>query len=274
MSNTKTLYAWATPAYVSESPVDHTWVTTCDNQTNSYPDDAAVVAAGESYWYCWGDFHVKGGTPDNPTGLLGSQTGDVSIASCLVQPNADSSTSPAARGTIYVYGVDGVCHQLANQVLYSTGSPTTAPLTVKKARGYFISTSIYGTYGLQSAAWANKMATCAARLAAFAARGGVMKTPELPDDFEAHARAVLTPGDEELLNRLLALKGEVQSFTARAIPGFLPPDAATLNARNQHLVDQAAILLGPEKFKKVFGVEPGEKVNLVDPTIAAKGVKP
>jgi hypothetical protein len=33
------LYAWAVPAFISESPVDHTWVTTYDNRVHSYPDD-------------------------------------------------------------------------------------------------------------------------------------------------------------------------------------------------------------------------------------------
>jgi hypothetical protein len=100
-----------------------------------------------------------------------------------------------------------------------------------------------------------------------------MKTPELADDFEAHARAVLGPQDAELLNKLLALKGEVHNFAARPIPGFLPPDADTLNARNQHLIDQAALLLGPEKLKQIFGFEAGEKINLVHPEIAEKSIK-
>ena len=53
----------------------------------------------------------------------------------------------------------------------------------------------------------------------------------------------------------------------RKCPGFYPPDAAFLNARNQHLLDQAAALLGPEDFRNVFGIEPGERIDLVDPTI-------
>jgi hypothetical protein len=31
-----TLYAWATPAFYSEAPVDHTWVTDYDNQVDDY----------------------------------------------------------------------------------------------------------------------------------------------------------------------------------------------------------------------------------------------
>jgi hypothetical protein len=109
------LYAWAVPAFVPESPVDHTWVTTYDNRVNVYPNVQQVAAAGEFYWYCWGSFHPSGGTPGNPKGFLGQQSGDLALARCLVQPNADSQVVPAARGTIFTYGIDGVCHQLANQ---------------------------------------------------------------------------------------------------------------------------------------------------------------
>ena len=70
-----------------------------------------------------------------------------------------TQTGGLTRGTVFSYGVDGVCHQLANQVLYATGSGG-APLTMARARGYMASTFIYGTYGLQHAAWANKLASC------------------------------------------------------------------------------------------------------------------
>ena len=82
-----------------------------------------------------------------PTGALGSQAGNLALARCLVQSNADSRSVPAARGTIYVYGVDGVCHPLANQVIYATSGTR---LTVNKARGYFFST--YLIWNIRSAA--------------------------------------------------------------------------------------------------------------------------
>src|SRR5271166_2982783 len=149
MANLTRLYAWAAPAFTTGSPVDHTWVTTYDNRINPYPDERAVVVAGQFYWYCWGDFHSQGGTPANPDGLLGQQDGDLALAKCLVTPNADSRTVPAARGTIFTYGIDGMCHQLASQVLYATGSGAVKRLTVSAARGYMASTFIYGTHGLQ-----------------------------------------------------------------------------------------------------------------------------
>jgi hypothetical protein len=261
------LYAWSVPAFVSGSPVDHTWVTSYDNQLHHYSNAAAVTAAGENCWFCWGSYHPKGGIPGNATGALGQRQGSISLARCFVQSNADSSSTPAARGTIFVYGVDGVCHQLANQVLYATQAPV---LTVRKARGYFASTFLYGTYGRQTSAWASKIHSCAGARAPASARasGGVTGMQDLPDDFDQHARDVLGD-DPELLARFLGLKTEVQSFVAQRIPGFLPPDAATLNARNQHLLDQAALLLGPDRFEKVFGFAPGDKINLIDPSVTS-----
>jgi hypothetical protein len=261
-----TLFAWVTPAFSSGSPVDHTWITDYDNRSHPYPDIAAVKQAGASNWYCWGSFHPTGGAPGHPDGFLASANGDKQIANCLVMTNADSRNVAAARGTIFTYGVDGVCHQLANQVLYSTAGGGT-PLTVKGARGYSVSTFLYGTYGLQDAAWLAKLQTCA----------GVDRmiirpiNPEaemnhLPDDFEDHARQVLSDRPE-LLARLLALRTEVNAFAAQKTPGFFPPDAALLNARNQHLLEQAAVLLGADLFREVFGLEPGERIDLVDPTI-------
>lgn len=261
-----TFYAWVVPAYVSGSPVDHTWVTRYDNRTNTYPDIAAVIKAGQSNWYCWGSFHPKGGAPTHPDGFIGSQAGNGNLASCLVEPNLPSSGNRPAQGTIYTYGVDGVCHQLANQVLYATGGPGVAPLTVKAARGYALSSFIYGTYGLQQADWQQKIAACTGVKPLVSIAGGAGAMADLPDDFEQLAREAL--GDKpEVLGKLMNLRGQVQTFSMQATPGFLPPQPDYLNARNQHLIDQAAALLGPDDFRKIFGVEPGEKVNLVDPNV-------
>jgi hypothetical protein len=265
-----TLYAWAVPAFIAESPVDHTWVTTYDNRVHSYPDDQQVAAAGEFYWYCWGAFHAKGGTPNNATGFLGQQAGDLAVARCLVQANADSRTVPAARGSIFTYGVDGVCDQLANQVLYATAQGTASPLTVQNARGYMASVFIYGTYGLQHAAWWAQIHRCGGRPLptpggpAMVAAAGRPPTPP-PDDFEARAREVLESENPKLLGDLLALRADVHRFTAQRWPGFTEPSAEALNARNQHMLEQAAQLLGPEKFQRIFGFPPSQKLDLVDP---------
>ena len=256
------MFAWAVPVW-NGALVDHTWVTTYDNRQSPYPDDTAVEKAGQSYWYCWGSFQPGGGTPEIEDGYLGEQNGDLVLAQCLVKPNADCQTSAAARGTIFIYAVSGVCHQSANQALYATGTGGATPLTVSKARGYWFSSLVYGPYGVDAVAWANQLATCGT-VSPGVADAGVANMPNLPDEFGDRAREILGD-DPKLLAQFLALRADTHSFAAQKWPGSSPPSADTLNARNQHLLDQAATLLGPQRFRQFFGFEPGQKIDLVDP---------
>ena len=148
------LFVWARPISLPGIPWDHTWVTTYDNRNFAYPNIQAIVAAGESYWYAWGDFHAAGGTPENTSGFLGHQPGVLVAAKCISTPNVDCRSVPSARGCIFSFGIDGVCHQLSNQILYATRVPGRPIFTVSEARGYKESSFLYGTYGLQTTAWA------------------------------------------------------------------------------------------------------------------------
>lgn len=263
-----TLFAWTTPAYWTSSPVDHTWVTTYDNMAHPYATIGDVTAAGAHFWYCWGSFHQHG----QPDRCLIEQGGSEALATCLVEPDQSCQASARARGTIFTYGVDGVCHQLSNQILYATGRPGAAPATVRGARGYAISSFLYGTYGLQHSAWLSRVQACVGLPDPVSILGpqrsakamADKSAPALPDDFQLHAREVLGD-DREQLDALMALRGEMQSFMALRVPGFVGPTAAMLNERNQHMLEQAALLLGPERFEALFGVAPGERVELVDP---------
>jgi hypothetical protein len=281
MAPLRKLYAWAVPIIVTGSPWDHTWVTSYDNRVHPYPDIAAVMRAKQDYWYCWGGFHAQGRTPSLPDGSLGSQNGDIKLARCLAAPNADCSASFAARGTIFTYGVDGVCHQLANQVLYATGLGGTRPLTVSMAGGYWVSSGIYGAYGLQHSAWRNKIATCtaAAALPLSGAHGAtrsrqssglgptmkVVAPPNPPDEFEEHVGKILGADKLPLASQLLALRAQFQTAAAAHAHSAIAPTAAELNARNQRFLDEAAKLLGDADYVAIFGVKPGTKVNLVLP---------
>ena len=265
-----TLFAWAVPAFMDGSPVDHTWVTTYDNRTLPYPDDDEVVASGNHFWYCWGGFHAKGGTPDRADGFLGSQAGNLQQATCLVRPDANSLFVPSARGTIFTYGVDGVCHQLANQVLYATGTGGSGTrLTVHQARGYTLSVFFYGTYGLQHMAWQNKVKKCSAVSMRMKAEEGATTEAMSIDEFEQHLRNVLGKEKQEMVARLLALRDEThtQRMDVMMTQKSAAVSAESLNERNQHILAKAAELLGSEQFEKVFGVKPGVNVNLVVPEI-------
>jgi len=90
---------------------------------------------------------------------------------------------------------------------------------------------------------------------------------DLPDDFEKRAREVLSDGDAKVLADLLSLRTETNRFVAQKWPGSAPPSADVLNSRNQHLLNQAAKLLGPQKFEAIFGFSPEQAIDLVDPNI-------
>src|SRR5260370_14142874 len=276
MSTMRLLYAWAVPAFDDDSPVDHTWVTTYDNGAHPYPNMAAVQAAVECAWYCWGDFHLQGGTPGNPDGALGSQVGNLDLGRCSAQSCADCGASFAARGTIFTYGVDGVCHQLANQVLYSTGIGGARPLTVGAARGYRVSSAIYATYGLQHSAWRNKIAACSAAMAALPEKAddvthaappqaGVPLTAVPPDEFAELVVKVLGDDRLPLATQLLNLRAQFHAAAAAQARTARAPTADELNDRNQRFLDDAAKILSASDYEKIFGVEPGRKVRLGRP---------
>lgn len=255
-------YAWVRPLSIDKR-LDHTWVTTYNNAGAPYDTLQEVVDAGQYYWMCWGDFHPEG-VPASP---IATGDGQLDLACCLVEPNADCRDVDAARGTIFTYGIDGVCHQLANQVLFATATNGHSPLTVKNARGYWLSSYLYETYGRQKTAWLNKVEHCTS--AAISDEATIMEAyamAEKIDEFADNAKSVLAD-DPDLLDQLMALRESAQLRLAAALPEAEALDAALLNKQNQEMFDEAAALLGPEKFKRVFGVNAGEAINLVDPAM-------
>ena len=144
------LYAWANPLK-GVSMFDHTWVT-------DYTPNESTIPSGKNYWYCWGIFHASAGH-----GKIGEANADATIAKSLVEPNVAPPQFPGQSGepqdgSITFYGVDGVCHNVANQILYSTGNATTEPIRVEKANGYHLSTFFYTNYGLNMSGWSSLVA--------------------------------------------------------------------------------------------------------------------
>lgn len=272
-----TLYAWATPAFSSDSPVDHTWVTDYDNRIDPYANITDVENAQANYWYCWGVFHIQGSSSEQPQGYLGSATGDFALAQCLCLSNMTSDSIPPhnrpnACGTIYYYGLDGVCHQLANQVLWATGGTGTTTLTVALARGYRASSFIYGTYGILHHDWKANISHCAAAPSPPSSPSAVT-TMDANDDFAIHAgRALAALNASDKLAPLLALRESVReeqlAQREAVLNGVEMPSAEALNTRNQAYFQRAAALLSSEEFEAVFGFAPNRTIDLVDPTIA------
>ncbi len=271
-----TLFAWAVPAFFGGSPVDHTWVTDFDSRIVTYPSIQAVIDAQANYWFCWGSYHPKGGTPQIPNGYLGSNTASLGVASCLVAPNLPCPGNPPAQGTIFHYGIDGVCHQLANQVLWSTNASPNGPLTVHLARGYAFSTFLFWTYGRQHAAWLTKSNSCVNGGQGKPVHGMLEQSVEATtdDEFEKRAREVLkSPDASQRLRHLLELRTTTlrtaEAMRSRLSADMVAPSGAELNAHYNEVLRQAASILTVTEYRELFGFEPGEMVNLVDPAMVA-----
>jgi hypothetical protein len=189
------LYYWANP--VAAAPLlDHTWVTSYPFDNRENPPKKGNPA-GDSYWYCWGEFHREGsgGIHHEPNGAIGQADADIDVVSKLVLPNTLPPKFPGKPaqpqdGAIAFYAVDGVCQNLANQLLYATGGPDRKPSRVADARGYQIATFFYSNYGLNVSAW-NSLKEAA---------GEVL---EPADDFSTFMHKVL--GDRVSKEQLMAV---------------------------------------------------------------------
>jgi len=89
--------------------------------------DHTYVACGTlgKAWACWGG--KSGGA------ALRQAPGSTKRADAIAEPNE--------RAGITCYLVNGVCHQAANRILLPAG------ITVQGARGYSVSTALFGAYG-------------------------------------------------------------------------------------------------------------------------------
>lgn len=131
-------------AHVPEKMVlaEHSWVTTYEPVSACPPDPDD----GE-YWYCLGDCHTT--PPENSEArLLCSGPGDVEFARSVARPHETRpERSDRWECAGLWFGHDGVCHQIANRILYATGGDHGDPLTVEGVKGYNLSVTFFGMYG-------------------------------------------------------------------------------------------------------------------------------
>ncbi len=121
------LYAWGNTTTLGVG--DHTWVTTSSDGT-AMPTDGDV-----EYWYCWGVHHSR-------AEKLGMSTTGAAFARKVAKPN-DPNADVGIR-----YGIDGLCHQMANRLLrFTVDGDTGMPVKVDRASGYQLSKGMYGEYG-------------------------------------------------------------------------------------------------------------------------------
>lgn len=257
MSQTK-LYIWANPLKLI-SVLDHTWVTTYDPIASCPPD----ISSGD-YWYCWGICHMTG--QYNPQArLLNSHDGKMTLATCISTPNDDNDHA----GITGIYGLHGVCHQVANRVLFSTENEHEGPLLVDGAHGFWLSYLLYGDYGGKGDNWEQVQKNCGV----VNIRSNDMELQAMAAMLEAVPGLTFAPAmmDQlrELQQEMLAQKHE---YALRVEQGQMRVEefATAINKLLTDYLPRLAEIIGPDYSRTVFGIAPGEEVYLLDTEIAAR----
>lgn len=255
------LFAWANPVAGAGKLADHTWVT-------SFPEPFACVLGGppHHYWYCWGDCHPAG--PGTTARALGNASGALAVARCIGEPDRKDNRpfSPTVAG-INFYGVDGVCHQVANRILFATSGPGTDPLTVHGAHGYEVSVFAFGSYGGSESEWAQRLGQCGGSRSAPLKKGRDDLARLIGERVGAAGAESLTAPVRE--QRMLLSKGCAsleRDIKAGRVSGVQFASAMN-DAINERLLALAKEL-GPEAYQAVFRAFPEERVDVVDPRIA------
>lgn len=240
---TQALYAWKNPLSF-DSHLDHTWVTNYVVPSTAGQPNAGVPLR-ISNWFCWGEYHAQS------TGQLSTAMADPSVASAVSPANVPALPDGAKHwepsstsGAIVYYGLDGVCHNVANQVLSATGSATDTAVTVQGANGYALSTFFFTTYGLNSATW-DQIIQDAGLNADYLAPDQFppfMAAAGLSDDEQAKVTDIRTKAHGKLID----LRGEV---TRGEIDNFYP----RLAAYAVEILLELVVAIGLKKFKAVFG---------------------
>lgn len=272
------LYSWANPLIGGSDLdfADHTWVTTYDAPSSCVPPS--------EYWYSWGGCHGTGaGTTARD---LARAPADFRVARCICQPDLEDYHPTAqnpAHGGVDLYGIDGVCHQLSNRILFATSSGGATPSTVSAAHGYWLSRFLYGTYGANVNEWESRKARCSAPVGGpapaptAAAMMAASAIPALDQDLVAmfderfhrdYSRAAMA----QIVNLRHQLFAEKAVLDRRVRSGAMPPRqfANEVNDLLNRYLSRAAEILGPANYQRLFDSPPGRKVGVVDPEIAAR----
>lgn len=244
MANDYILRAWANP--LSFAPFfDHTWVTDYPFTNNQYPS-IGDIPEGANYWYCWGIYHPsgEGGVDHHPNGAIGEAAGNKDIATSLVTSNTPPPEQPGVPdqpqdGSITFYAVDGVCHNVANQVLFATGGEGVEPVRVREARGYDVSSFLYTNYGLNTSGWEELKSSYAPNI------------PEPGDDFSDWFERVL--GDEVTVKQVLAVA--VVRTTAQLALQKLHREVQGMSAKEVMAAIGAIVLTALTAVYKILGVD-------------------
>lgn len=248
MTDTR-IYAWGIQAFQGRKPLlanfEHTWITSYEQKADpvNHPDPPADWKPPESYWYCWGSAHdVAERAIESASGSLEVATAICPANTVALPPNSPLGTPSTTSGTIEYYGLDGVCHNVSNQVLYSTGSKNVEPLRVNRAKGYPLVSFFFKNYGLNESSWNSAVQNLAPDV----------KPPE--DDFLLFMHQFV-PSDKQTKLLAIRLQAHIELVLLRASAAKknfnYDPE---LGAIIVGALLEAEVLLGTETLLKVFPV--------------------
>jgi hypothetical protein len=255
-------------------------------QFNKNWDHVYVASDGGHLWGCFGG--DSGGIE------ICSGAGDIAFAYCLSYPRGKSPFGLPRYAGI-TYGKDGVCHQAANRILYPVGN---GGLIVTQARGYGLSHTLFGPYGLSGMSWP-ELAKCASvhgRVGGSPSGGltvapGNDKSAQLAADIrrihshfgqdglaaasaELEAFARLQLGKDYDPRKIAVVaecrnrwREEQQVATARLEYGELTADkyVVVLRELTSEMAARCERVLGDRDFERLFGIPPKDAADLLMP---------
>lgn len=247
------LYAYANPLSGPLKFADHTWVTDYDVRPSCPKPNA-------NYWYSTGDCHPD--ASDNSPRPLSSADANLDMAKCIAAPN-ESTFDPGPATANILYGIDGVCHQIANRILAATGRDEQTPISVAGAKGYKISRFVYGEYGTASQ-WAGLKNKCA--VSAMSIRDAQADITDMATQANLLDRLPVLQAEQNDLRRQITEIGRLSSI------GEVTPSAVAerLNGVINASLNRLARALGEKNFQRLFDWPAEQEIMLVNPDIAAK----
>ncbi|WP_413796096.1 hypothetical protein [Aeromonas dhakensis] len=115
----------------------------------------------DGYWYCSGDFC----NIDEAGVYQDIGHANIDFAKCLVAPNIkDDDVLRPAKVIAGTYGVNYVCHNITNRVLYSTYNKLTlSDVDILKTGYPVVVKSVLGVYGQNKVEWERRKKSCSIR---------------------------------------------------------------------------------------------------------------
>lgn len=260
------LFAYYVRTVKDNQPFDHTY----------------VASSVGDLWPCPDGCTCTGGI------LLAKGYGDRNVADCLSYDKHTPVRPSPPIGSRYAdleYGIDGVCHQMSNRILYATNnSLNPQPIDVIKARLAPVTYFLFGKYGLgkSDADW-QRLHFCTNSL--FYGGGGNPSGDDRMDDSDRFDISSQISGfrqrfdvqlgadhkDRESVMMLAEHTFRAQSELRESLrEGHISREVYLheINLHISRMMEEMSSMLGSDGYRRLFGdVTPGEAAAAINPEI-------